>query len=73
MNGILVIRELRLRSVNRILIGNLNVNSIRNEFDHMKDTVLKYSDILMLTENRLDGTFLTSQFLIDNFSKSYKF
>ena len=73
MNGILVIRELRLRSVNRILIGNLNGNSIRNEFDHMKDTVLKYSDILMLTENRLDGTFLTSQFLIDNFSKSYKF
>ena len=73
MNGILVIRELRLRSVNRILIGNLNVNSIRNEFDHMKDTVLKYSDILMLTENRLDGTFLTSQFLIDNFSKSYRF
>ena len=73
MNGILVIRELRLRSVNRILIGNLNGNSIRNEFDHMKDTVLKYSDILMLTENRLDGTFLTSQFLIDNFSKSYRF
>ena len=65
--------RLRLRIVNRILIGNLNVNSIRNEFDHMKDAELKYSDILVLTETRLDGTFLKSQFLIDGFSKSYRF
>ena len=39
----------------------------------MKDAELKYSDILVLTETRLDGTFLKSQFLIDGFSKSYRF
>ena len=39
----------------------------------MKDTVLKYIDILILTETKLDETFLTSQFLMDGFFKPYKF
>ena len=39
----------------------------------MKDTVLKYIDFLILTETKLDETFLTSQFLMDGFSKPYRF
>ena len=34
------------------------MNSIRNKFDQLKDTVLKYIDILILTETKLDETFL---------------
>ena len=73
LNSLSEISELRLRSVNRVLIGNLNINSIRNKFDQLKDTVLKYIDILILTETKLDETFLTSQFLMDVFSKPYRF
>ena len=51
--------ELRLRNVNRGLIGNLNINSIRKKFDQLKDIVLKYIDILILTETKLDETFLS--------------
>ena len=36
-------------------------------------TLLKYIGILILTETKLDETFLTSQFLIDDFSKPYRF
>ena len=50
--------ELRLRNVNRVLFGNLNINYIRNEFCQLKDTVLKYIDIFVLTEIKLDETFL---------------
>ena len=73
LNSLSELSELRLRSVNRVLIGNLNINSIRNKFDQLKDTVLKYIDILILTETKLDETFLTSQFLMDGFSKPYRF
>ena len=73
LNSLSEISKLRLRNVNRVLIGNLNINSIRNKFDQLKDTVLKYIDILILTETKLDETFLTSQFLMDGFSKPYRF
>ena len=73
LNSLSELSELRRRSVNRVLIGNLNINSIRNKFDQLKDTVLKYIDILILTETKLDETFLTSQFLMDGFSKPYRF
>ena len=73
LNSLSEISELRLRNVNRVLIGNLNINSIRNKFDQLKDTVLKYIDILILTETKLDETFLISQFLMDVFSKPYRF
>ena len=44
----------------------------------MKDTVLKYIEILLLTETKLDEVFLISQFLTDGFStiqisKPYRF
>ena len=34
---------------------------------------MKYIEILILTETKLDETFLTSQFLMDGFSKPYRF
>ena len=73
LNSLLEKRELRLQKVNRVLIANLNINSIRIKFDQLKKTVLNYSDILILPETKLDETFLTSQFLIDDFSKLHRF
>ena len=59
--------------VNRVLIGNLNINFIRNKVGRMKDTILKYIGIFILTETKFDETFLISQFLIDGFSKPCRF
>ena len=73
LNSLSELIELRLRNVNRVLTGNLNINSIRKKFDQLKDIVLKYIDILILTETKLDETFLISQFLMDGFSKPYIF
>ena len=38
----------------------------------MKETVLKYTDILTLTETKLDKTFLTFQILMDDLSMPYR-
>ena len=66
-------RELWLRNVNGILTRNLNINSIRHKVDQLKDTVLKYINVFILTETKFDETFLISQFLMDGLSKSCRF
>ena len=59
--------------MNRLLIGNLNVNSISNKFDQLKLFVQGKADILVITETKLDSTLPTSQFLIDGYTKPYCF
>ena len=54
------------------VINNLNINSIRNKFEQLKQTVLKYVDILVVNEAKLDENFLESLFLMNGFSKSYR-
>ena len=38
-----------------------------NKFEQLKDTVLKYVDVLVLTETKLDDSFHKAQFLVDGF------
>ena len=43
LNPLLKIKNLRLRSnVNRVIIGNLNINSVTKIFDQLKEIVLKF-------------------------------
>ena len=51
------IKNLQLSSVNRVVIGNLNFNSMPNKFNQLKELVLKYVDILVLTEKKLEDSF----------------
>ena len=57
--------------MNRLIIGNLNINSISNKFDQLKLFVHGKVDILIVTENKLNSTFPTSQFVIDGYSEPY--
>ena len=65
-------KNLRQRNVNKIMISNLNVNSLPNKFDQLREIVLKYADVLVVTETILDNTFLTSQFLVTGFCMPYR-
>ena len=59
------LRMLRVKNVNRIIIGNLNINSISNKFDPLKLFIQGKVDILIVTKTKLDSTFPTSQFETD--------
>ena len=65
--------NLRVKNMKRLLIGNLNINSISNTFDQLKLFVRGKFDILVITETKLDSTFPTSQFLIEGYSEPYRF
>ena len=59
--------------MNRLIIGNLNINSISNKFDQLKLFAQGKVDILIVTETKLDSTFPTSQFVTDGYSEPYRF
>ena len=58
--------------MNKLIIGNLNINSIPEKFDQLKVLISKNIDILLvITETKLDSTFPVTQFLIEGY-KSYR-
>ena len=67
-----ILKDIKLKNVNRLVIGNLNINSIARKFDQLKAIIQGHVDILIVVETKLDSTYPTSQFLIDGYSKPYR-
>ena len=62
-----------MKNVNRLITGNLNIDSTSNKFDQLKLFLQGKVDILIVTGTKLDSTFPTSQFVIDGYSKPCRF
>ena len=62
-----ILKDLRCKNLNRILIGHLNINSLRNKFEILVSSIAVNLDILMISETKLDESFPVSQFLIPGF------
>ena len=62
----------RSQNPNRILIAHLNINSLRNKFEILKETVTNKVDILLISETKLDCSFPLNQFHIDGFTNPYR-
>ena len=45
----------------RLRIFNLNFNYLPNKSDQLREIVLKYVDVLVITKTKLDDTFPASQ------------
>ena len=71
-NSLSKIKEIQIGNENKVIIGKLNTNYIGNNSEQLKETVLKYIDILVVTETKVDETFFESLFLMDDFSKPYR-
>ena len=71
-DDMLVLKNLRISYPNNIIIGHLKMNSIRNKFEMLNSSVAQYVDILMLSETKLDSTFPSTQFLINDFSVPHR-
>ena len=71
-NAYLTLNNLRMKSINKILIGHLNINSIRNKFDLLADLVKEKLDIILISETKIDTTFPTTQFEIPGYSPPHR-
>ena len=63
--------DVRQKNINRPIIGQLNIHSIRNKFHFLKSGARKHPDILLISETNIDESFPWAQFLLDEFSKCY--
>ena len=61
-----------MRNMNRIIIGLLTSNSLRNKFESLQEQINKNVDILLISEIKLDNTFPNGQFLIKGYSALYR-
>ena len=66
------LNDLKINNSNRIIIGHININSIRNKFDDLQHIVRDKIDILLVSETKIDNSFPDGQFSIDGYSKPYR-
>ena len=57
---------------NKIIIAHININSLRNKFDILTNSVTEYIVILMISETNLDGTFSHTLYHLKDFSNPYR-
>ena len=59
-------------SPNKIIVGHLNINSLRNKFEDLQSIINKNLDIILLSEIKLDDSFPSAQFMLKNFGIPYR-
>ena len=56
----------------KLNLGYLNINLIRNKFDGLKFVIDNKIDIFLISEAKLDDSFPTVQFLFEGFGTPYR-
>ena len=68
-----LLRDISRKNMNKIKIGQLNINSITNKFDLLIPAVVRNFYVLLTTETKIDSSFPEAQFEIDGFTTPYRF
>ena len=66
------LKNIRISFINQLIIGQLNINSIRNKFEALKYIVSGNLDILIITESKLDSSFPLNQFSMDGYYPPFR-
>ena len=61
------LHQQRLKYAKNLIIGHLNINSIRNKFLDFKELVLSETDICLISETKLDDSFPDQQFHLNGY------
>ena len=71
-NALDELKKIRIKNVNNVTIGTLNINSIATKFEQLREIVGKNLDILTIQETKLDSSFPVQQFILDGYSQPYR-
>ena len=55
-------KDIRINNINRFIIGQLNINSLRNKFEQLSTMINGNIDIFMISQAKLHETFSAVQF-----------
>ena len=65
-NDLLEIQQQKVDNAESIIVGHLNINSIRNKFI-FAESIVKAFDLFLISESKLDSSFPMNQFYIFGF------
>ena len=67
------LKDIRINNINRLIIGQLSINSLRNKFEQLSTMINGNIDIFMISETKLDEIFPAAQFSLQGFCDPYRF
>ena len=67
-----ILKSLRKKNLNKLIIAQLNVNSIRNKLDALVNIIQRTIDILVVTETKLDETFTNARNKINGYCEPFR-
>ena len=67
-----LLKGIRIKNVNNVIIGTLNINSISPKFEQLQEIIGRNLDILTIQETKLDSSFPAQQFVLDGYTKPYR-
>ena len=71
-NHLQIFYTLRLKNVDRIIIGHLNINSIPNKIGLLGDIIHDHMDMILVSETKINKSFPIDQFRLNGFYTPYR-
>ena len=65
-------KKLRIKNINKVIISQININSIRNKIELLSEAVLGNIDILKVSDTKIDISFAANQFVIQGFVTPFR-
>ena len=62
------LKATRIANINRLMIGHININSSRNKFKMLSNSIKDNLHILMISETKLGSTFPSDKFTIEGYA-----
>ena len=66
------LKNICLSNIIDVILGHLNINSIRKRFDLFSEQTKGLIDVLLVSETKLDDKFPEVQFLIEGFHSPFR-
>ena len=67
-----VLKNMKHSNPNKIVIGHININSIRQKFIFLKNIIGRNIDVLLTFKTKLDSSFPDGHFYIEGFHNPYR-
>ena len=67
------LKEIKIQSPNKLILGHLDINSVRNKFEALTYIIDNNIDFLLISETKWDHSFRTDQFQMKGLSDPYRY
>ena len=66
------LHEIRIKNANPLIIGHLNVNSLRNKFEMLEELIKDKTEIFLISKTKPDSSFPCGQLVIKGYSTPFR-